>query len=93
MNNNLAKARAQRRANCQQRHQQPANIVNGKLVKQLREQLVEKDVEIMQLQVEMVERNQMSSLCDKLNEQLQVELGNVAPMYAYILAIICISRL
>ena len=89
MNGNLSKARAQRQANFERRQQQPANIVNGQLVKQLEE----KDLQIVKLQVEMIRRNTISALCDQLQEQLQVEQGNLAPMYAYILEIICISRL
>ena len=89
MNDNLSKARAQRQANYERRQQQPANIVNGQLVKQLEE----KDLQIVKLQVEMIQRNTISALCDQLQEQLQVEQGNLAPMYAYILEIIFIFRL
>ena len=89
MNDNLAKARAQRQANYEQRQQQPANIVNGKLAKQLEE----RDLQIINLHIEMMQRNTIAALCDQLQEQLEMEQGNLAPMCAYILEIICICRL
>ena len=89
MNDNLVKARAQRQANYEQRRQQPVNIQLGKLLKQLEQ----RDMEIVNLQVEMMQCNTISALCDRLQQQLEVEQANLAPMYAYILKIVCICTL
>ena len=74
MNSNLEKAWAKNKQNAVNRRQQPANIRHAARIKQLEQELIEKDLEIVKLQLQQAESNTISSLCTNLDEQLQTQL-------------------